>query len=115
MKISLIIATYNWSEPLELVLLSVLKQSHLPEEIIIADDGSTEITKKMTDSFKNKISSEIKHIWHSDDGFQKTITFLKTAWIKINTEVKNYLQIIIIKKSYSHGWKKQKNLLKKIL
>jgi glycosyltransferase involved in cell wall biosynthesis len=77
MKISLIIATYNWSEALELVLLSVLKQSHLPEEIIIADDGSTEITKKMTDSFKNKISSEIKHIWHSDDGFQKTIILNK--------------------------------------
>ena len=46
MRTSLIIATYTWSEALELVLLSVLKQSHLPEEIIIADDGSTEITKK---------------------------------------------------------------------
>ena len=50
MKTSLIIATYNWPKALELVLLSVLKQSHLPDEIIIADDGSTDATKEMIDS-----------------------------------------------------------------
>jgi len=32
MKTSLIIATYNWPEALELVFLSVLKQSKLPEK-----------------------------------------------------------------------------------
>jgi len=77
METSLIIATYNWPEALELVLLSVLKQSHLPVEIIIADDGSTNATKEMIDSFKSKVSLEIKHIWHQDDGFQKTIILNK--------------------------------------
>lgn len=77
MKTSLIIATYNWPEALELVFLSVLKQSKLPDEIIIADDGSTNATKEMINPFKSKVSSEIKHIWHQDDGFQKTIILNK--------------------------------------
>ena len=43
---SLIIATYNWATALELVLMSVQKQSLLPNEVIIADDGSTEETDR---------------------------------------------------------------------
>lgn len=38
--ISLIIATYNWPEALRLCLDSILRQTILPSEIIIADDGS---------------------------------------------------------------------------
>ena len=37
--ISLIIATYNWPEALRLCLDSILRQTILPSEIIIADDG----------------------------------------------------------------------------
>ena len=40
-KSSLIISTYNWPEALRLCLLSVMEQSVLPDEVIIADDGST--------------------------------------------------------------------------
>ena len=35
MTITLIITTYNWKEALELVLLSVLQQTRLPDELII--------------------------------------------------------------------------------
>lgn len=42
--ISLIIATYNWPEALRLCLDSILRQTILPSEIIIADDGSDERT-----------------------------------------------------------------------
>ncbi|MDX1271201.1 glycosyltransferase, partial [Bizionia paragorgiae] len=51
---TLIIATYNWPDALELVLLSVKNQSVLPDEIIIADDGSTPETKVIIDRFKNE-------------------------------------------------------------
>ena len=47
LKSSLIISTYNWSEALDLVLKSALLQSELPNEIIIADDGSTDETKTL--------------------------------------------------------------------
>ena len=43
MKIALIITTYNWPDALELVLESVKVQTILPDEVIIADDGSMKI------------------------------------------------------------------------
>ncbi len=35
---SLVTPTYNWPEALELLLLSIKKQSILPNEVIIADE-----------------------------------------------------------------------------
>ena len=72
MKISLVITTYNWPEALELVLLSLLKQSVLPCEILIADDGSSEETKKLIERYSIMFKSGINHIWQKNDGFQKT-------------------------------------------
>ena len=60
MKTSLIIATYNWPAALELVLLSLLKQSRLPDEIIIADDGSTKETKQLIEGYNNKFQCEFQ-------------------------------------------------------
>lgn len=47
MKTSLIITTYNWKEALKAVLNSVLSQTVLPDEVIVADDGSREDTALM--------------------------------------------------------------------
>ena len=40
MDVSLIVTTYNWPRALELTLASVARQSHMPAEVIVADDGS---------------------------------------------------------------------------
>lgn len=70
---SLIVSTYNWPEALELSLLSILHQKILPTEIIIADDGSTIETKNLIDKFRSKFPIPLKHVWHEDVGFRKTI------------------------------------------
>jgi len=70
MTCSLVITTYNWKEALELVLLSVLKQTVLPNEIIIADDGSGDDTKKLINNFKSTTNLNIIHSWQEDDGFR---------------------------------------------
>lgn len=70
MTVSLIIATYNWPTALELTLMSAMQQSRLPEEIIIADDGSTEETKILVDKFKAISPVPVKHVWHEDEGFR---------------------------------------------
>lgn len=67
---SLIISTYNWPQALELCLLSVMQQKILPDEIIIADDGSTNETKLLIESYAVKFSIPIKHVWHEDKGFR---------------------------------------------
>ncbi len=70
-KVSLIISTYNWSEALRLVLKSVAIQTVLPEEILIADDGSDYTTKVVIEEFKNQLNIPVKHIWQKDLGFRK--------------------------------------------
>lgn len=72
MKSALLISTYNWEKALNLVLKSVCKQSLLPNEVIIADDGSREATKLLIDEFRDKLPIPIKHIWHEDKGFRRS-------------------------------------------
>jgi len=70
MTSSLIITTYNWKEALELVLLSALEQSELPEEIIVADDGSRIDTKELVLAYKKDAPIPIIHTWQEDNGFR---------------------------------------------
>ena len=39
LKCSLVTPTYNWPEALDLLLLSIMNQTVLPNEVIISDDG----------------------------------------------------------------------------
>lgn len=68
--IALIISTYNWSEALELVLLSIIAQTQRPDEILIADDGSTQETRALIEKYQAKFKIPVKHIWHEDKGFR---------------------------------------------
>ena len=63
---SLITPTYNWPEALELLLLSVIKQSVLPNEVIIADDGSKKETSDLIKRFQKIFPIPLHHIWHED-------------------------------------------------
>ena len=67
MNCSLIICTYNWHEALALVLSSVVSQSMLPDEIIIADDGSGESTAKTIKKYSEILSIPIIHSWQEDN------------------------------------------------
>lgn len=71
MKCSLITPTYNWPEALELLLLSILNQSKLPDEVIIGDDGSDENTRSLIKHFQQKFPVPLIHIWHEDNGNRK--------------------------------------------
>jgi GT2 family glycosyltransferase len=64
-----VISTYNNPEWLKKVLWGYLCQSVLPDEIIIADDGSGEDTRLLINSFNDRLP--IEHVWHPDNGFQK--------------------------------------------
>ena len=71
-KVTLLVSTYNWPEALNLSLNSVLQQTQLPHEIVIADDGSREETKKVIDDFRKICPVPVIHCWQKDDGFRKT-------------------------------------------
>jgi glycosyltransferase involved in cell wall biosynthesis len=70
LNISLIITTFNWKEALELSVLSVWKQTHLPDEIIIADDGSDSDTRQLIESLQQISPMPIVHSWQQNKGFR---------------------------------------------
>lgn len=70
LKTSLLISTYNSPDYLRLCLKSILQQKRLPDEIVIADDGSGDATRKVIENFSNESSVAVKHIWHPDKGFR---------------------------------------------
>ena len=70
MKLTLIITTYNWPESLLLVMDSVRNQTILPDEIIVADDGSNTQTKDLIVNFNKDFDINIIHSWQEDIGFR---------------------------------------------
>lgn len=70
MTVSLIISTYNWPRALYLCLDSVMQQSVMPTEILIADDGSGMSTRDVVDHFAAVSPVPLRHIWHEDNGFR---------------------------------------------
>ena len=70
MNLSLIITTYNYPESLSLVLRSIEAQTILPDEIVIADDGSIFKTKEVINRFQKDSDLNIIHSWQEDKGFR---------------------------------------------
>jgi glycosyltransferase involved in cell wall biosynthesis len=76
---SLIIATYNWPEALNVCLLSIRNQTVLPAEVIVADDGSTMETKMLIEKMKLDFPVPLIHVWHQDLGFRKSLILNKAV------------------------------------
>lgn len=70
-RCSLVTPTYNWPKALNLLLKSVLNQSQLPDEVIIADDGSLPETEKLIKDFQKIFPIPLIHIWHNNKGNRK--------------------------------------------
>ena len=70
MSLSLIITTFNSPKALELVLKSVERQNVMPDEVIIADDGSGSQTSKVIKEFQEESHIKIIHSLQEDKGFR---------------------------------------------
>lgn len=74
---SLMVSTYNWPEALALVLESVRRQTRVPDEVVIADDGSTDDTRALIDDLREKMPCPIVHVWQEKLGFRKCLIWNK--------------------------------------
>ena len=83
MKTALIITTYNWPEALNLSLSSIAQQSVIPNQVVIADDGSDEQTKAIIDRWRESLP--IIHEWQNDAGFRAARS-RNTALRKVDSE-----------------------------
>jgi glycosyltransferase involved in cell wall biosynthesis len=70
MRVSVIVTTYNRPGALKKVLDGLLAQTCLPEEIIIADDGSCAETRSMLTPYLACKNTAISHVWQEDKGFR---------------------------------------------
>ena len=69
-SVTLVITTYNWPAALDLTLKSVARQSELPDEIIVADDGSGRETARVVDARRAVSEVPLLHVWQPDEGFR---------------------------------------------
>ena len=87
MYVSVILSTYNHPKWLHKVLTGYAAQTRRPDQILIADDGSTNETALLVDSFQRSVDIPVTHIWHSDSGFRKCVILNRA----IENAVGNYL------------------------
>jgi glycosyltransferase involved in cell wall biosynthesis len=71
MKLSLIISAYNQHVELDKVLRGVSLQNVPPDEVLIADDGSTAASREVIDRWRSESRFPLLHLWHPDNGFRK--------------------------------------------
>ena len=70
--ISVVLSTYNAIEWLKKTLWGYSVQSFKDFEVVIADDGSDENTAQLIEEFQKDYPVPIVHVWHPDEGFQKS-------------------------------------------
>ena len=71
--VSVIVAVYNKPDFLEMVFLSLQNQTLKGFEIVVADDGSGPEIREIIDHYAPSFIFPIRHVWHEDKGFRKTI------------------------------------------
>lgn len=85
MQATVIISTYNKPKWLRKVLVGYACQDFKDFEIVIADDGSGQETAEMLKEVQEQTGLKINHVWHPDEGFQKT-RILNKAIIASSTD-----------------------------
>lgn len=73
-SISVVVTTYNWPEALEKVLLGLARQTRLPDEVIVADDGSGEATRALLHRLARDYPVPLRHSWIPDEGFRASLS-----------------------------------------
>ncbi len=68
--ISVIVTTWNREDALDAVLRSLALQSDRNFEVIVADDGSGEGTRRLIEEWQSKIGRPLKHVWQPHEGFR---------------------------------------------
>ncbi|CAH2030478.1 glycosyltransferase family 2 protein [Trichlorobacter ammonificans] len=69
-SLAVIISTYNSPDYLRRVLAAYALQTVYPDELLVADDGSTDETAQVIAEFTAQAPFPVRHVWHEDRGFR---------------------------------------------
>lgn len=67
---SVIISTYRQPQNLCLTLQALSRQTIIPAEVMIADDGSSDETRHALDELAPELPFRLLHVWQPDKGFR---------------------------------------------
>lgn len=70
MRTCVIVTTYNRPDALALVLDGYLAQDTREFELIVADDGSTDDTRRLVEGYARRTPFALRHVWQEDLGFR---------------------------------------------
>lgn len=101
-KISVVIPAYNVEKYIERSLESVLRQTYLPFEILVVNDGSTDHTEEVIESYKDKIEYFVQQNRGISSARNIGIKNAKSNWIAfldaddewIDTHLENFITVI---------------------
>jgi glycosyltransferase involved in cell wall biosynthesis len=79
LSVSLVLSTFNQPKALEKTFAGLSLQTRQPDEILISDDGSDDVTRELVNFFSERSPAPVKHIWQPHDGFRKTMILNKTV------------------------------------
>ncbi|NIR42837.1 MAG: glycosyltransferase [Gemmatimonadetes bacterium] len=69
-RASVIVSTYNRPDALERVLLDLDRQTVEGFEVVVADDGSSDETRRTIDEVRGQVQYPLRHTWQEDHGFR---------------------------------------------
>ena len=67
-RISVVVITYNWPQALDLALRALARQSELPCEVIVTDDGSRADTAALLRRHAGAYPTRLVHVFQPDSG-----------------------------------------------
>lgn len=67
---TIILTTYNRPDALHAVLSSLANQHRIPDEVLVADDGSGPKTASCVQFWRERARFPVHHIWQPDCGFR---------------------------------------------
>lgn len=70
--ISLVVTTFQRPDALAAVLSSASRQRVRPVEILVADDGSTDDTRRVIHDAATRCPVPLRHLWQAHEGFRLT-------------------------------------------
>ena len=70
-SLGLVVNTFNQPHYLVRVLNAVRRQTRLPQEVLLADDGSGEDTRQVFQGWAAQQSFRCEHVWQPREGFRR--------------------------------------------
>lgn len=70
MRVALAVTTYERADALARVLESIAAQARLPDELLVADDGSGVETRAVVAAHAARASYPVRHLWQAHEGFR---------------------------------------------